>query len=1645
MRLKGYFVWVILCAAIASFLLLGNPPGAHRNRATQLGHSSRNSRRAELAHSVDLGARPRTRCPADSNCASFLSLPMAMEANQGQANSRVAFVGRGKSSTVLLTREGIEVVLEPQSRGKSSHSVKIRFEDATLKAALLAPTDSDQPAPQDASKRPAKSRTREAKPRVRRKSGRSDASGTHRHRQPRKRSVRPRTRGRHAAGDRAPGERQVPHQKAPETPTTPRENNPPSADAGNLQWRGQEKLAGETNYFVGNDPAKWRTHVPHFSRAVAQRALPGVDVVAYGNENALEYDLRVSPKTDARSLRLRISGADGLTVDESGNLVILAAGQKLFMQKPAMYEELAKGKSGPRDSSDLPPERRAVAGGYVIEPDGTVGFHIERQPASARFDLANFAKHSLNRAAKAGTLVIDPTLSVSYSTFLGGAGEDIATGIAVDSSGKVYVSGTTTSATSFGEPSTKLGPGGGDSDYFVAKIDPTKSGVNSLVYLTFIGGSGDEEGARLAVDANGNAAIVGTTTSTDFPVTDGSTRTTGPNATNDATITEVDPSGAHLVFSTIFGGNGAEATQGPGGIAIDSSRNVFVAMDTNSTNLTTTKGAFQTAYGGGISDGFLAIFQPNATPSLQYCTYLGLNAQASVASVAVDSAVNVNAFHAGNAFLAGFTSNPGTSMDSFQNTYGGGPFDGFVMKITPAGKGASDLSYATFLGGASSDKALSIAVGANLPATAYVTGSTQSTNFPTNGTVAAFQTVLNPNPGATNAFLSVISQDANTGVTTLAYSSYLGGSQTDTGQGVWFTAVNQIYVAGTTTSFDFPRQNNFQPFNGDSDAFVALLDPTSPAGVSLIYSTPLGGTAALGLTAGSRGNAVAVDASGNVYVAGATTTADFPRTATPGNGFQLLCASCQLSPAHNDAFVVGIASNAATSPSVSFNAANLNFGSQPVGVPNNVQLAVAIINTGDAPLSISSIGITGPNSADFSAVNTSACLASAISPGAFCSFEMQFAPSVVGLEGATLSVTDGAPGSPQVLAIFGTGAGPLAAPSPLSVNFGNVPVGTSSPSQEITLMNTGNQPLQITDFNFSGNIAQFSLGQNTCTAPNMIAAGASCVMQVSFVPATVGTFNASLNVTDNSGNVAGAVQSIPMSGVGTTPAPLVVISPVALGFAAQSVGTTSALQSTTLTNQGSAALNISSIAVRGVDAGNFGIVQAGNNPCPANGVVAAGANCTVSINFSPTSSGAENASLNFSDNASGSPQMVSLMGTGVAPSITISATSLNFGLQGAGTTSAAQIITVSNAGSVTVGIAGIALTGTNSADFIETNNCPPSLGASSSCHIMVEFDPLASGPAGRAASLSISDNAPQSPQMVALSGTVVVAGVSLSPSSVNFGNQLVGVANTPVPITLTNTGQGALTVSSVSVSDTVDFTPKNNCTAVPAGGNCTIQITFNPAAPVAGAQCGSTTGAKNANLILTDNTASSPQTVALSGTATDFCPAPPAVGGNSITVTPGMTATYQLDVTSVGEFSGTVSLACAGSVPGGTCMTSAPTVNVAANGQTPFQVSVTTGTSAASPDARRFRWPPWNWCLLAAALFAIFVLAKLNHRANLNSSRALWNSPAFVCLVLFSLAMSACGGGAGAGAVKTANTYSLTVTATAGGATRTLGLTLTVQ
>jgi hypothetical protein len=1431
---------------------------------------------------------------------------------------------------------------------------------------------------------------------------------------------------------------------------------PQGSDATNAEsfaWQGENAVGGESNYFLGNNPLQWRTHVKHFAEAEAQNVLPGVDIVAYGNAEGVEYDLRVAPGVSADNLRLAIAGSDaGATGSEhvrlhaSGDLTISLDGRELRMKKPAIYEEWAA-------TAKQATRRIQIDGGYAMAADGSVEFRVGPHDARA-------------------TLVLDPSLTVAYTTFLGGTGSDTAQSIALDAAGNVYIGGTTTSAASFAESGTHLGPAGG-SDFFIAKINPSLAGPSALVYLTFIGGSGAEIGGKIAVDASGNVAIAGTSTSVDYPTTDSSTLTLGTNgvAVNDAAVTEIDPTGAKLVYSTLFGGNGNEASVSPGGIAMDSAGDIYLAMDTQSTNLTIApvppETPYSSVYGGGVSDGFLAIFVPVVTAPavhLRYCTYLGIFAGVTVTGVAVDSL--------GNAYLAGYTTDPtGTlpTTNGFQQTYGGDPFDAFVMKILPSGNGPADLSYATFLGGSGMDQALAISVGTQLPGTAYVTGTTQSIDFPVTGTprfggTAGYQTALS---GASNAFLSVIGQNP-AGVTSLLYSTYLGGEQNDTGLSVFFAQTNQIYVSGSTTSANFPALFNFQPFSGDQDAFVTELDPTSAGAASLIFSTPLGGTSAAGTTATALGNAVAADANGNVYLAGSTTAGNFPLAGNPNSGVQSTCASCQQTPPANDAFLVEIAPNSTPLPSVTLktaeNGPKLNFGAQPVNSTTIPPQALAVYNTGDAPLSISSITLAGPNSADFSLQGPLACTTVPIPPGDNCSFELGFVPSVVGPEATFVTFTDNAPPGSQVLEAVGSGAGALAVVAPATLNFGNQPDGTTA-TLPFILTNAGTQQLNITNqlVPSGPGAAQFSVAisgpAQNCV---VVAPGGVCTLVASFTPSTTGSFSAEVEFVDNSG--AGSPQVVTLTGTGTGMAPLLAIAPTSVSFGTQPVGITSGMQNVTLTNTGSALLELTGVAITGSNSTNFGFVVKGTTPCPyPSGTLAAGASCTISVDFAPQAAGPVGAVLSISDNAAGSPQSVALSGTGGTSGISLAPATLNFASQTIGASSAAQIVNVNNTGTTPVAMT-ISIAGNNPADFAETDNCSQSpLAGGKSCVINVTFYPTQSG--ARSADVLISDSAPHSPQIVTVGGTAVQAAAIVSPSgTIGFGSALAGTASPPITVTITNSGAppAILTVRGANVNPAGNFTATNNCTSgVSAGGNCTLTVTFTPAASPVAAPCGSDAGAKGATLTITDNSPTSPQIIALSGTATDFCLAPAGVA--SQTVTAGSPVTYQIVADSLGTFAGVVALTCTDAASLSTCSVQPATVNLTSGAQAPIVLTINTATngmvpSGKIPDAHHpgpFVSPTVAWDsrgIVSWILLLLLPVLAWTAAAKRQSSPVVRFAQTSALAILLSIGLVACFGSGAAplpAVGTTAGTYTITVTGTftgtGGSTTRNVQVTLVVQ
>jgi hypothetical protein len=1298
--------------------------------------------------------------------------------------------------------------------------------------------------------------------------------------------------------------------------------------------------------------------------------------------------------------------------------------------------------------------RKALRGGYVIETDGTIGFWVAGRDSRA-------------------TLVIDPTISLAYSSFVGGAGTETVSSIAADSTGKIYIGGTTTSPTTFPEMKTQLGPGvppsngssGTAREFFVAKIDPAQTGADSLVYLTFLGGSTDQAGGLIAVDAAGDVAITGTTTSTDFPVTDASVRTSGAN---DTTVSEIDPTGSTLLYSTLLGGSGAESQQGPGGIAMDASGDIYVASDTNSADLPATAGAYATTYVSSITDGFIAIFRPASTPALQYCTYLGLNQQVGLNAIAVDAS--------GSAYIAGFTSDPmGTfpSKNAAQSVYQGGAFDAFLMKIAPKGNGATDLIYATLLGGSGSDQAFAVTVDSASPPDAYVTGTTSSTNFPTAGTVAAYQPNLPSNATAltSDAFVTVVAQSGVTGQTFLAYSTYLGGSQTDTGYGIEAAEPYAVYVTGAANSWDFPWRDNFQPFNGYGNAFVAKLDTTTAGAGSLIYSTPLGGTSPAGVSAGSQASAIAIDTSGNVWVAGQTTSLDFPSAKNPGNGFQSICGSCQESPMVADAFVAEIQENvSAQLPSLYFAAPGLplNFGKQAIGATNIPPQFAAIKNGGEAALTISAVGITGPNSGDFSLSSASGCTTGSVSPGGLCSFEVSYIPSVAGPEEAFVQVTSNAPGSPQVLEVIGTGAGLAAIPGNLV--FPKQIAGTTSAPQSVTLTNTGSASLYIDSITEGGaNPALFApanTSQQCVAGANGLLAGSSCLIAVTFSPTSAGTFTAEIDIQYQLYGLPEREQIISLIGVGAAAAPVAAILPASLDFGSATTGTTTGDQVVTLTNTGSTALDLIGVSISGPNAAEFSIVTAGTTPCPAaSGSLTVTTSCTVGVEFAPKTAGAKSATLNFSDNAAGSPQAVALTGTAQPPGgIQIAPATLTFAAQAVGTKSPVQTVTIANAGGSALALNGISLTGTNAADFIETTNCPPSLATNANCAVNLVFEP--SSPGARSASLRIADDGAGSPQAVPLMGTATQPGVTLSSSSVSFGNQAVGTPSSAVSVTVTNSGNGALAVSGISLAgmNSGDFSETDNCTGsaaqngVAAGGTCAIQITFKPA-------CGTATAARTATLSLADNAPGSPQSVALSGTGTGaFCLMVAPGSSASAGVSPGETGSYAIQVEAANGFTGNVGVTCSGAPANATCTVTPASVNIGGSELAPLQVAVTTsaGTSAAALRSPKGSHDGLSqalvWSLFMSVLMAFLLALRrsgegfiANSPFRLSHCRAIRRAIVLACATCaVAAALAACGGGGSTSVVSDpatpAGTYTISVTGTTGtGTSQSIMLSLTVE
>jgi hypothetical protein len=860
----------------------------------------------------------------------------------------------------------------------------------------------------------------------------------------------------------------------------------PSAPATGL-----ERLPGISNYFIGNDPRRWRTHIPTFKQVQVDQVRPGVSVVYYGNRNQLEYDFILSPGVRPQSLGLSFEGSDA-SLDRQGNLVFDSTGGQVSFHRPLAYQ-YSKPDSG---------KKHYLNASYVLKGHNRVGF-----------DVTGYDPHA--------TLVIDPSLF--YSTYLGGNGGDTGNAIAVDSVGDAFITGSTASSNFPTVGSAATSPPyqktyGGDTDAFVTMV---RYDGEVLVYSTYLGGNNYDVGNGIDVDSSGDAYVTGSTSSANFPNTPSNVFQIALGGFSNAFVAKLDPSGSKLLYSTFLGGSSYDYGLA---LAIDQYGNAYVTGSTQSPNFPVLN-AIQSGYSGN-GDAFVTEVNTQGT-ELVYSTYLGGSSLDSGQGIAVDPG--------GNAYVTGYTFSTNFPIYNAYQSANGGGVDAFVTKISALG---TALGFSTYLGGKGNDYGYAIALDSELniyvagstltactPATTITTYCSPISTFPT--TPGAYQTYTTKQaPGYSAAFLTKLNYPG----TALLYSTLLGGSLTDVGSGVVVDGLYNAYVTGYTESNDFPTANAVQAsYLGGScgaapcpDAFVTEVNAP---GTSLVYSTFLAGSGGANFGTGIAYNSY----TGNIYVAGTTTSLFFPAT---GLAYQGQAGN---TTGLGQAFVSSISPTNA--PSVALTPQKINFGNVNENTTTNLTATgqpatVTLTNAGNVPLQISSISTGG----DFAQTNT--CGSTVPAGGGSCTINVTFTPTVLVAETQLLSIADNAEaatkGNPQEVTLTGTGINEVTTVqfTPISLTFGTYTMGTTSPPQTVTMTNNGQTPLTITNISTTGDFAETNncpISSSLTQTNSSLPVGQSCSFQVTFTPTKTGTDTGSLVVTDN---VSSGTSSIPLVGTG---------------------------------------------------------------------------------------------------------------------------------------------------------------------------------------------------------------------------------------------------------------------------------------------------------------------------------------------------------------------------------------------------------------------------------------------------------------------------------------------------------------------------------
>ena len=1252
------------------------------------------------------------------------------------------------------------------------------------------------------------------------------------------------------------------------------------------QVTGIDPLPGKINYYIGNDPSKWRTGVRQFGRVTYRGIYPGVDLTYYGNQQQLESDFVVEPGASPRSIEFQIQGARGTHLDEQGNLILATAAGEVQLLRPGVFQ-IVNGV------------RRDVSGKYVIRGEDRIGLEI-----------ASYDKHS--------ALIIDPVFV--YSTYLGGSnvffGGDAGNAIAVDSTGAAYVTG---SAGALDFPgSTPSGPVAQfNPAAFVTKFDPTG---NSLVYSTLLRGSTGFNDIGNGIAVNGtNAYVTGVTNDADFPLLNPFQATLGDDPIQSqggfiqsGFVTGLASDGT-LLYSTFLGGRNNDDFTNLRGLAVDSAGNAYVVGDTTSQNFPTvnplqaTNNSFQTAV--------VAKFNPQGQPI--YSTYLGGTGSESGYAIAVDSV--------GNAYVTGQTSSPWNSFPAppaspapFQAANNGGE-DAFVAKLN-FNTGSQTLTVAalTFLGGDNSDTAYGIAVDAATPPNVYLTGQTSSTLTGTNLTPFPTKNPLfgpnNVTPEKAEAFVTELKGD----FTALLFSTFLGGTNVDIANAIAIDGSTppNVFVTGSTGSQDFPVLNPLQLASpGSGRAFVTEIN-INGASSALRYSTYLGGSG------GDQGSGIAVDATGNAYITGSTTSVDFPVLSSSGVSTKPFQDSLRSST--GNAFITKISPSAAPS-GLNFNPPVFNY--HEVGVGSFSSAFFTLSNNSASSVTINSFTPSGTNAGDFTVqpAGTTCTNSLVLTAGSSCIVAIRFAPQDQDTRSAQVGINS-TPTSTTVLTLSGFGAVPEIALNPTSINFGtNVPLNVPA-FNGVTITNTGGATLHVGSVQITGTGTDASAFNATLFGCAAVAPHQSCSVSVTFTPTAARAYNATLLINYDA---VGSPQSLPMTGTGVGQ---VILSPTSAEFFGWLVGTSSTSRQFFLTNGTSGNITLGSITPGGSNPGDFPVDSSliSTEPtCVANLVMLPGVTCDFSVHFAPTAGSAidgRTATYTFAyTGALAGSQSITLMGAGetgvtlyenILPGPKDPPISTFVGA----TERRTQIDQLFNGTASPITVTGITLSGANPGDFaIELDNTCSINGtmpANSVCFLDGAFSPSALGT--RTATATIHYTPPSGSSLTLnITGTGIPGPVNF-PSFLDFGSQIVGLTGSSQRVVLENFSKVPLQISSVSGpsgTNAGDFAiSADTCLnagsgiLVPAGGKCFLDLQFTPGS----------TGSRTATITVTDNGPGSPRILTLKGTGVP--------GSELISVTPSaldfgnavlnQTATATFYLTNGGTQPTTISVVPALTTPG---------------------------------------------------------------------------------------------------------------------------------